>query len=173
MSMNGPNAAIDVRVSATEEHLKQLDFAVGKLASFGADVERLANAVGEYRAEMKGELARQRCLLNGVAEKLGVVATTAAAADAKADLADAKASRASLTNETSSGTASVAAPADDETPTEKAAATLAGRLTVSALRGGLSWRVVLIALAALLGGGAAGSRIQSCAQPSAPSAPAK
>lgn len=169
MSMNGP-AFTAADFAQLAETVKAHDYAIGKLASLGADVERLSSKVSDSHAELLGQVAGLRVTMNAIAEKLGVVDLKASAADAKADTADAKATRASLTNEAAApAPRDASATSDSMRPDEKAVALATGRIAVDILRGTKA-RIGLLMLA-LIAAVAGGTRIQACASPSSPPPP--
>jgi len=187
--MNGA-PDFEARLRAVEQTSSANTHAIGRLISVGADAKRMADGLSEMRQDFVGrfkglgvqfeslsaqidELAKSfDQKLEALGKKFEAVATTAEHAKARSELAVVHAERASVTNEADPTPNVDAHPS--RSPVERVVADVAGDLSVDALRTARRSslvRTIALIVAMLLGGGAAGARLQACTSTS--SSPSK
>lgn len=164
---NGPRTT-NQRLDVLEETVAAHSHGYGKVVELAAHLDRNTERLDGLVGEVKGIVVRFEQTVAALDAKVGTVDRKTELIDQKAELADMKATRASLTNEAEPPVPNVDAH-PSRAPGERVIADITGDLAVEAFRGARrssSFRLVALLVAALVGGGAAGTRIQACSSTS-------
>lgn len=165
--MNGPRTD-EQRFHALEETTAALSHAMGHIPTLEANLARNTERLDALNGTVAGLGVKIDQGFAALVAKIGAVDGKAELGVQTAQVADMKATRASLTNEAELPTPPATPNVDaypSRSPGERAAADVAGTLAVEAFRGmqkGSATRVVLAIVIAVATAGGIGAKLQAC-----------